>query len=410
MRAELATLIPTLRAAKRDLPEDLVIALKNQAHLDIDDGRYQAAETAAQEAVDVGVETLGREHPETVAALLTRAYAYQYSRPPDAALAAAEEAYQTAVAVFRDAPTHPRTIEGRLLYGRALGEAGQPARGVEQLTQAVADAAAVFGPTSRMVGFFSLPLAAFQLETGQVADSLDHSRKALEIIARHTKPQSFRFAAALHQRGASLLAARRPAEALPDLSRATATLKETLPPGHAVTRWFQADEALALARSGRHREAEALAEALLAGAGPATSLGSRARYALGVSKRLSGDAEAALREQRAALTMLRAGSGATTLEVTVLIEIGLALLDLGRPAEATTALEQARDLSRPAQTHLAPDGADILMALGRAAFARGQIAQGCRPIRAAREFWRDFDDGTSEARAAARWLSRCQGS
>ena len=68
---------------------------------------------------------------------------------------------------LRDTPKHPRIIEGRLLYGRALGEAGEPARGVEQLAQAVSDAAEVFGPSSRMVGFFSLPLAEFQLETGR---------------------------------------------------------------------------------------------------------------------------------------------------------------------------------------------------------------------------------------------------
>jgi hypothetical protein len=93
-------------------------------------------------------------------------------------------------------------------------------RGVEQLAQAVADAAQVFGPGSRMVGFFSLPLAAFRLET-EIAASIENSVKAVEIIERHTRPQSFRYAAALHQRGASLLAARRPAEALPDFRRRT---------------------------------------------------------------------------------------------------------------------------------------------------------------------------------------------
>ena len=54
MRAELGRLLPVLRATKGDLAEDLVVALKNQAHLEIDEGHYDRAELAAQEAVDVG--------------------------------------------------------------------------------------------------------------------------------------------------------------------------------------------------------------------------------------------------------------------------------------------------------------------------------------------------------------------
>ena len=144
-------------------------------------------------------------------------------------------AYHIAVEVFRDVPKHPRTIEGRLLYGRALGDAGEPARGVPQLAQAVAEAAEVFGPSSRMVGFFSLPLSEFQLETGQVIEAVESSRTAVDIIAQHTNRESFRYAAAVHQRGIALLAARRVDEALPDLAVAAETLRRTLPARHLVT-------------------------------------------------------------------------------------------------------------------------------------------------------------------------------
>ncbi len=99
--AEIARLLPVLRATK-GLDDDLAIALKNQAHLEIDAGRYDAADRAAQEAVDVSLQALGDRHPEYVAALLTRAYAYQYSRAPDTSLQAAENAYRTALAVFSD--------------------------------------------------------------------------------------------------------------------------------------------------------------------------------------------------------------------------------------------------------------------------------------------------------------------
>jgi hypothetical protein len=58
-----------LRARGESASEDLVAALKNQAHIDVDAGRYAVAESAAQEAVDLGRRALGAQHPETVAAV-----------------------------------------------------------------------------------------------------------------------------------------------------------------------------------------------------------------------------------------------------------------------------------------------------------------------------------------------------
>ena len=94
-------------------------------------------------------------------------------------------------------------------------DAGHLADGVEQLTLAVNDAAEVFGPSSRMVGFFSVPLAAFQLEAGEIRDALASSRKSFEIVSEHSRPGSVRYAAVLQSRGAALLSARRAARRSP---------------------------------------------------------------------------------------------------------------------------------------------------------------------------------------------------
>ena len=375
MRAELDIIVPALRARGDAASEDLVIALRNQAHVDVDEGRYAAAEQAAEEAVDLGLRTLGLQHPEAVAAVLMRAYTYQFSREPDESLRAAESAYRHVRQVYRDSPKHPRTIEGQLLYGRALNEAGEASRSVEELTQAVRDAADIFGPSSRMVGLYSLPLASAQVETGQVADAVDSARRAVDIMALHTTPQSFRYAAAVNQRGVALLAARRPHEALPDLTRAAETLQRTFPPGHAVTRWFQADLVLALARGGRHQEAQVLAQTLVppSGAPPGRSA-TKAIYAMGVATRLAGDARTALRLQQEALQRIAPGPSVDRDRMRALTEAGLALLDLAKPAQAAASLEEALTLSRRSQTHTAPDRADILEGLARAkaaADARG---------------------------------------
>jgi tetratricopeptide (TPR) repeat protein len=375
-RAELEGLLPALRATK-GLEEDLVIALKNQAHLEIDDGRYAVAERAAQEAVDVSRRALGDRHPEFVAALLTRAYAYQYSRDAKAALDAADEAYRTARTVFSDTPKHPRIIEGRLLYGRALGTAGDVERGVEELQQTVRDAANVFGPSSRMVGFFSLPLAEFQMETGRIGESLENSRHALSIIERHARPLSFRYAAAIHQRGTALLAANRAEDALPDLTAAGETLRQILPAQHSVTRWFQADEALALARAGRHREADALLQTLLPQPGSTVdSAQSKALYVMGIARRLTGSFDDALHFQQEALHSTSLGHTTDLRRMRMLTEIGLTFLALRQPHQAVTPLEQALALSLQRQIDAAPERLDLVAALGRAKVEAGlQVAR-----------------------------------
>jgi eukaryotic-like serine/threonine-protein kinase len=367
MRAELSDLLPILRRTEDSLAEALVIALKNQAHLELDEGHYAEAERAALEAVDVAGRRLGETHPETVAALLMQAYTYQFSRTPDVALPAARRAYERAMTVFRDAPNHPRTIEGRLLYGRALGEAGQRRRGVEQLAAAVRDAAEVLGSSSRMVGFFSVPLAEFQTEVGETDRAIVTSSRAVTIIARHTEPQSFRFAAALHQRGASLLAARRAADALPDLTTAARIVEQVLSPRHEMTRWFQADEALALARVGRVDEARARLRPLLpAPDSPMDAAGGRALFVLGMTERLAGDRAEGLRTQRRALEGLATGDGAAIRRMRVLTEIGVSLIELDRVPEAVGPLREALALSHRFQTQQGPDRIDILDALQRA--------------------------------------------
>jgi serine/threonine-protein kinase len=367
MRAELEQLLPVLRSKNKLLAEDLVVALKNQAHLEIDEGRYEAAEAAALEALDVARRSLGRDHPETVAAVLMRALTYQHSRAPDEALEASELAYHTALSVFNDAPTHPRTIEGRHLYGRALAEVGETARGIEQLGGAVADAAEVFGPTSRMVGVFSLSLAKLQSEAGQVAEALETSTRAVDIIAGHTTPQAFRFANALHQRGVALLAARRPGEALPDLARAAGIVRQTMPAEHLVTRRFEADRALALAQSGNHLQAREMLAARLPKPGSPPDESERfALYSMGVATRLAGDSSHALGFQRQVLQSAIKGRSDELLHMKAAIEMGLAMLDLSSPHEASASFEQALAVSRKLQTDAAPDRTDILVGLARA--------------------------------------------
>jgi hypothetical protein len=146
---------------------------------------------------------------------------------------------------------------------------------------------------------------------------------------------------------------------------------------------------------------------MIDGGSSSSSFQGKALYTMGVARRLSGDIRGALRLQRQALGALARGRSSPLTRMKALTEIGLGLVDVGRPREALKTLGQALAVSRQVQTHAAPDRADILVGLGRANLAIDRRAEACRALRAANAFWRGFDSRTREAREAARWRSRC---
>jgi serine/threonine-protein kinase len=403
-RAALAQLLPRLRASGRPLAEDLSIALRSQAQLEIEEGRYEAAERAADEAIDVTARILGESHPEYVVSLMLRAYVCYFSCDPRAALSTAERAFRAVQTFYRDVPLHPRIIEGRYLFGRALAGAGDPEQGVHQLEQAVSEAAQVLGPSSRKVGVILFPLVQAQIDSGRVVEAAASGRTAVDIIAREAEPASIRLATALHAHGAALLAARRVTTAIPELERAVAIVQRRLPAGHETTRAMQADLGLALARAGRAREAVALLQELLPSRREEDPVraDSRVLLALSVAERFAEVPSKALRFGQLALQQMPSAPSADIPRMRALTEVGLACLDLGKPQDAIEPLEQALGVSRRLQSHASPDRADILVGLGRALLAVGRPAA-ARPLLAeADRFWRQFDAAAHAAHEPAR--------
>jgi len=287
-----------------------------------------------------------------------QAYAQQFTRAPEIALKATTHAYQLTLGVYADTPMHPRLIEARLLYGRALGLAGELAQSVEQLSHAVRDAATVFGPTSRMVGFFSEPLARFQTEAGEIDGAIESSGRSAAIVAGHSQPDSFRSAVAVHARGSALLAARRLDEALPDLARASTILQNHFPTTNEFRRTFQTDYALALALARQPAEAERIIAPFVS-----DDTTSRTLYVMGVISRAKHDYRDALRLQQRALAILPGGRRTDVDRMRALTEVGLNLNALGQPDQAVAFLREALTLSERAQTHTSPARDEILAGL-----------------------------------------------
>ena len=304
LRRELDELLPLLRADPQGLAESLVVALRNKTHLELDEGHVAEAEAAAAEGLRVAGERLGLRHNETVAASLMLALVALNGKDPALALERTERAYGLTLELFPAEPNHARRIEAQNLYGRALANAGQVARGAEHIAAAVERAGEVFGPSSRMVGVFSRQLARYQLQLGEIERALETSRRSVEISGQHTEQDSFRHADAQHVYGECLLAAFRPAEAASFLAPAVEVLRARQGPSHPRTVNARAQLALARARPGDLDVARAELEALLR-----ERRGGLPLHALGIVERLAGRPAEALRVQQEWLTSLPPGAG-----------------------------------------------------------------------------------------------------
>jgi tetratricopeptide (TPR) repeat protein len=371
MREELDRLLPLLREGVGTSAQDLIRALRNNANLQMHEGKYDSARDSAQEALDLSIRKYGERHAETATSWLVLALAHVYAKRSELALDAAGRAYQLTLDLHQGNARHPRAIEARDLYGRALQEAGQPYKALEHLKQAAADAAQVFGPSAMTVGFISQHLSVCQLDVGDIKEALESSRKACSIVGSHAKPDSYIFANQVYTRGLSLLAARRSKEAIAALITAVETFRRTIGPAHSVTFTAEVNRALALGYAGQLDKAGQELEPLLrrieeTKSGPV----SLALFAMGVVKRLAGEYEEALRLQQASLDSMQESARSTLAGTRVLTEIGLNQLELGKYDAAESSLARALARFQSLQKRVTPDRADAIQGLGRVRMAQ----------------------------------------
>jgi serine/threonine-protein kinase len=413
MKQELDRVLPALHRNANANPDNIILALQSKAHWAIDAGEYKDAKAAAQEGLDLALAHLGPNDPTTADVIMVLAESYEYNDdPPEAGLAVAERAFQLVSNAYQDRPKHPRMIDVRQIYGRSLARAGQLPAGIKQIQQATEDAAEVFGPNSEMVGFFLGNLSRFQRVVGDLRVALANNTRSLDILARNAQRDSYTYAGGLTARGITLLAARRGAEALQDLSQSANTLRKLFGPNHEETLIAECHRALALAYLGRMTEADHALSPVLAQYASTYKdpvyKPQRPLFVLGVMKRLAGDSQAAFQDQQQALALIPDGPNAEWERMPILAEIGLTELEIGRYDEALGSLEQTRSMFRRLQTQMTPHHAEVLVGLGRLKLHRGS-PQEARPLfEEAVRFWDNFDANNRWAGEALFWSARCQ--
>ncbi len=412
MRRELDA-VQTALASRGDVSvAEQVVLLESRGHLLIDDGNGKDAVTAAKQAHDLALATFGERDARTASSATLLAEAYEYSDvSPDEALKAAERAFQLVTNLHGAESRHPRVINARDVYGRALCRAGKVPEGISQLQRALDDAAEVLGAHSSTVAFLAGNLARYQRARGDIISAIANFDRALEIHARNVQRESFTYLGTLAARGIALLGARRVEPALRDLTEAAQGLRKTFGPEHEETLIAEFHRGLALAYSGRAAQAqEALAPVLQqyrTRYRDPVYLPYRAISAAGVTLRVAGKPEEALVLHEEALRSLAPEDAGTSKHTAVSIEIALDHLEQGQPQRALGLLEQVRSKEPPGST-LTPARADVRIGLGRAHLALGDPSRAVTHLAEADAFWRGFDAGNRWAGEAAFWLGRCQ--
>jgi len=395
MHAELEALLPEARSLAGRYPEFLWSALRDRAHLGLDDGRYMEAREDAMEAVSIATRAFGDSDARTISTLQVLALAHVSCNEPEQALAAAKRAFNGSLVLNGGNERHPHVINTRITFARALNASGHVKDALKQLLIARADAMEVLGTTNRMVGFISQNLVSLQLDSGLIGDALKSANLALDVLGDHTDRRSFTYAAALNARANVLLAARRGEQALADYDAAIDIGGEIMGADHRNIVMSRFVRVQALVFAGRIEEARndlrqlpqdgferlslqtKMVLAKLTG-GELLSAEMAARFvelATNESQRLIARSEAALLQHR-----VKPSEDTTTALRGVLSELG------GQGWTRT------------------PVYADVSLALGQSALKRNESAT--EYFEAADRVWRELNPDSRFAGEVALWLAR----
>ena len=410
-RDDLDRVLPALRAGGGGGPAILATALMDRALTAVDLGAYAEAEQFARESVELATARLGERDPQRAGSAATLALVYFHLNKFDLARDSAEQALRLAVAVHGETPPHPRVIEARSIYARALAVTGDLVGGVAMLEAALADNRALLGPNNLHAGMLVQNLVGYRLDLGELALADANAAEALAILSEHFAPDSLNHAMLVHTRATTQLARRDVAAALAQATRAVEAFDRLLGAAHEVTMGARTTVAIALMSEGRldaaAREIDAVVPHLAALA-PASALRARVALARGSIARERGDAGAAMGHLQPLADSSQTAPKWQRERMRAWAQIGLVQLDQRAPAEAIVSFERALKEFERLETRVTPARADALVGLGRAHLAQGDAASAQAALEQADSFWRGFDPSSRFGAEAAEWLARAK--
>jgi len=410
-RALLDHILPAMRANHDTKPADLAGALSHRSLIAMEEGAYPEAEAFAAESARIANTRLAKDDEQIITSSILLALAYRYTHKFTQSRDAARDAYLAAVARFGTDTPHPRVVEAKSTFGRALADTGELAEGITLIDSAVADLRTLTGPESQQVGVFLQNLVAYRIDLGELNLAEQNSTDALRIIGAQVQKESLTYAATLSSRAQVRLARRDLAAALIEFDEAIPIFERLVGAEGEFTLLARACRAQTLGFFGRVPEANKEIEsvtAIVAKKPEFEFVNARVAQVRGTLLRLSGDARGALEVQEALLANRSQAPKVQRERMRALAESGKALLALGEHERAADALERALTEFTRLETQVTPARAETLEALGRTRLAQLRAAEALKASQAAHEFWLGFDPANAAAAGAAATLQRAE--
>ena len=409
-RAELDRILPALRSDPDTKPLDLTVALNHRTLIALEEGEYVDAEKFAVEGANLANAKLGRDHEETITSSILLALTYRYTKKFTQSRDAAKGAYQAAVARFGATPPHPRVIEAKSTYGRALADTGELAAGIVMIDAAVADLRTLTGPDAVQAGIFLQNLVAYRIDLGELTLAESNAAEALRIISAQVEPESVTFAFTLTSHALARLARRDAGAALEEFNRVIPIFEKVLGAERDGTLQARTGRALAFAYLGQlddaQREISAVSK-LVAPKDALEPMGARVTQVRGTIARMRGDFPAALQAQSPLAALKDVGPKLQRERMRALAEIGLVNIEKNDAGAAAVSLELALKEFKRLESSVTPSHAEALTGLGRALLEQNRAADALPSLEKAHNFWREFAPDNRGAGEAALWLGQC---
>jgi serine/threonine protein kinase len=404
-RAMHAESIPVLRKHQPRGARMLSNALGDLAYIESEEGQLDASVQLARESVTVAENALGSAHTETIMAKRNLALFLVLAKRAEEARPLAEQALRDVKSLSASGTRNALLVATESTYGRLLLELNEPEAAAEHLNAGIETAVQVYGPKGDAVAPIRSLLMRVQVKQGDVRAALATAHVVYDTQANAGNHLEARMMTNL---GRYTLLAGQVAESLEPLRRAI-ELENRYDKGKAS--WLslaQQDYAAALALSGRLAEADRVLEEALPFAREAghPSALPGILNAVGLSHQLRQqwkESEAAYRE---AFDHTTSNDINLKQRIDALLGIGVASLETGRTAEAEEWIRKADETARATFLKVIPLRADIAVQLGRTLLAREKLDEARDSIAVADGFWQDFDADNRRAGEAAYWLGK----
>jgi tetratricopeptide (TPR) repeat protein len=271
-------------------------------------------------------------------------------------------------AYYRGVESHPRVVDANLILGRALGRVGKRREAIAVLQGADSASAIGLGADNFTRAFIRASMASYRLMIGQEAGALADYDEARRLFVANGDTASVSYSIVQGHRGNILVRLGRYDESLAPLNNALQLMRKSRGDAHPRLLPHTVRIAVAEAALGRGDHAARSLAGLAPQMADTVNVPSATRiawlHAQGVVARLRKRPTEAMRFIESALA-IPVDSVAAAAQVSMRVDLGLALLDAGDVTRAESTLISAREAFRAAGLDVTVSERDAERALAK---------------------------------------------